>query len=226
VSGGAFRRLETVHGYPLDEVASSLQKLIRRGMSDEAIWMAIELNESGFGAYAWRRLLVIVSEDIGLADHHAPVLVNALYQMSVELYKAAKARTTGAEQKERVRWNEESLTHAIWYLARAQKSRELCDQYAAITLRMKKGERLEIPDFALDMHTARGRAMGRGIDHFNDEGDKLFPALEIEGDRWGKAWEAERPRHGDEGSDSVRTREIPAAPLESVRAHLEHELDR
>lgn len=190
---GAFRRLETVHGYPMDEVVSALQKCIRRGRADDAIWWAIEMNESGYGAYAWRRLMVIASEDVGLADHHAPVLVNALYQMSVELYKAARARTEGAEQKDKVVWNEESLTHAVWYLAHADKSRELCDQYATITQRVAKGERQEIPGWALDSHTARGRAMGRGLNFFNEEGDKLHPQKVIDGDPWGKAWEAERP---------------------------------
>ena len=32
-----------------------------------------------------------------------------------------------------------------------------------------------IPDYALDMHTIRGKAMGRGLDHFRKEGAKLVP---------------------------------------------------
>ena len=36
-----------------------------------------------------------------------------------------------------------------------------------------KDERLEIPDYALDMHTYRGRKMGRRIGHFFTEGAKL-----------------------------------------------------
>ena len=32
-----------------------------------------------------------------------------------------------------------------------------------------------IPDYALDMHTMRGKAMGRGLDHFRKEGAKLVP---------------------------------------------------
>jgi hypothetical protein len=37
---------------------------------------------------------------------------------------------------------------------------------------MYEGERprLEIPDFALDVHTSRGQRMGRGVNHFFDEG--------------------------------------------------------
>ena len=33
----------------------------------------------------------------------------------------------------------------------------------------------EIPDYALDMHMMKGKAMGRGLDHFRKEGAKLVP---------------------------------------------------
>ena len=32
-----------------------------------------------------------------------------------------------------------------------------------------------IPDHALDMHTMKGNAMGRGLDHFRKEGARLVP---------------------------------------------------
>jgi hypothetical protein len=32
-----------------------------------------------------------------------------------------------------------------------------------------------IPDYALDMHTMKGKAMGRGLDHFRKEGAMLIP---------------------------------------------------
>jgi hypothetical protein len=34
-----------------------------------------------------------------------------------------------------------------------------------------------IPDYALDMHTARGSKMGRDLQHFLEEGAKLIPEL-------------------------------------------------
>jgi hypothetical protein len=40
---------------------------------------------------------------------------------------------------------------------------------------MLEGFAPEIPDFALDMHTLKGKAMGRGLDHFRKEGAKLIP---------------------------------------------------
>ena len=33
----------------------------------------------------------------------------------------------------------------------------------------------EIPGYALDMHTMKGKAMGRGLEHFRSEGAKLVP---------------------------------------------------
>ena len=33
----------------------------------------------------------------------------------------------------------------------------------------------EIPDYALDMHTMKGKAMGRGLNHFRQEGAELVP---------------------------------------------------
>jgi hypothetical protein len=32
-----------------------------------------------------------------------------------------------------------------------------------------------IPDWANDQHTLKGKAMGRGLDHFRSEGAKLVP---------------------------------------------------
>jgi hypothetical protein len=35
-----------------------------------------------------------------------------------------------------------------------------------------------IPDYALDMHTMKGKAMGRGLDHFRKEGAKADTAAD------------------------------------------------
>ncbi len=39
--------------------------------------------------------------------------------------------------------------------------------------------RIPIPDFALDKHTRRGKQLGRGVDHWREEGCKL--SNEVEG---------------------------------------------
>ena len=41
------------------------------------------------------------------------------------------------------------------------------------TEREKENKKIPIPDFALDSHTSQGAKMGRGIDHFFTEGNKL-----------------------------------------------------
>jgi replication-associated recombination protein RarA len=197
VSGGFYRALTTAHDYPLDEVASALQKAVRRSQVDEALWWAAELNVSGYGAYCWRRLMVIANEDIGLAHSQAPILVWSLYSMSVEI---RKAQPGPAAEKATREWEPEALLHATWYLACAPKNRELPDAYSTITLRMRGGERIQVPDEALDNHTARGRAMGRSEGFFQREGRKVEPEAVIRDNRWGAAWQAERPAAKDEMS--------------------------
>ena len=60
---------------------------------------------------------------------------------------------------------------AAVYLARAPKDRHLDELYHC--LRTGCLERREIPDYALDKHTARGRALQRGETHFWNDGAAL-----------------------------------------------------
>ena len=79
MGGQAFRNRPTVGGHPVDEVISLLQKAIRRGEEDEALWAASELDLSGFGVWAFSRMRVCASEDVGLAERGIVVEVNALH---------------------------------------------------------------------------------------------------------------------------------------------------
>ena len=65
-----FGQLTTEGGYLNSECTSAMQKCIRRGLEEEALFWATELDFAGYGAYVWRRLQIIASEDIGLADLH------------------------------------------------------------------------------------------------------------------------------------------------------------
>lgn len=68
------------------------------------------------------------------------------------------------------------IGNAIRMPARAPKSRAGCHFAVALRLRsMLEGFAPTIPDYALDMHTLKGKAMGRGLDHFRNEGAKLVP---------------------------------------------------
>jgi replication-associated recombination protein RarA len=196
----SFDQATTIHGYPLDEVVSALQKTIRRGLVDEAMWYAVEMNRSGYGAYCWRRLMVICAEDVGIADMNAPVVVASLWTMAKEL-QSRTGSGTQAEKHSR-EWDGECLLEAVYYLAKAEKNRTIADADSLIYIRQDRGERLEIPDAALDLHTGRGRKMGRDEGHFQREGRVVIPHKVIDGDRWSAAFQAERPAADDEAPDS------------------------
>jgi len=57
------RELRTIRGYAFGEVASAMQKAIRRGDARLAGYWAVELFESNYREYVWRRLLTISAED-------------------------------------------------------------------------------------------------------------------------------------------------------------------
>ena len=157
-------QLITEGGYLMGEVASALQKEIRRGNEEEAMFWAIEL-ESRYHAYLWFRLTIIASEDIGPADSSVSVLIHSLRQ-DYEMVRSRSKRPA-----ERI-----ILAHAIIALCRAEKSR-LADDLAALIghRRESEGIKPEIPDYALDSHTQKGRAMGRDWDFWAEEGLKLHP---------------------------------------------------
>ena len=71
---------KTKRGYMLDEVTSALIKSLRRGMEEESLFWAQEIEESGYWKYIWKRLLIFCAEDVGMADPDAIVRINALAQ--------------------------------------------------------------------------------------------------------------------------------------------------
>jgi replication-associated recombination protein RarA len=157
-----FSELHTPNGHACGEVTSALQKSIRRSDERSALYWASELDLAGYGNYAFKRLRIIATEDVGLADPTAALTVRCLYENWLDQRKAEKGDTLNTAI---------FLVHAVLVLARAKKSR-ICD-HALMCLYEGEREPLEIPDYALDQHTARGRQMGRGLDHFFDEGTLL-----------------------------------------------------
>lgn len=156
-----FAQLKTLGGYLNSECTSAMQKCIRRGLEEEALFWATELDLKGYGAYVWKRLRIIASEDVGLADPNLCVQVRVLYENWIEQRKKKEDRSPA----ERL-----FLVQAVLLSVRAKKSRMV--DTARITMYQGERPRLEIPDFALDMHTSKGRRMDRGVNHFFDEGAK------------------------------------------------------
>lgn len=67
-------------GVHLFSAMSALQKCIRRGLEEEALYWASEMDRAKFAHQVWSRLRVIASEDIGLADNQMAILIRALYE--------------------------------------------------------------------------------------------------------------------------------------------------
>jgi replication-associated recombination protein RarA len=109
-----FSELTSVGGYNLGEVTSAFQKCVRRGDEDGALFWATELDISGYGEYAWKRIRIMVSEDIGLAEPGLPAQVAALYAN----WLAQKKKGDEKNGPERL-----FLVHAVILISRAGKSR-------------------------------------------------------------------------------------------------------
>lgn len=162
------KRLTTKSGLDFYEASSAFQKCIRRGLEDEAMQFAVELHEGGFGEYLWKRMRVIASEDVGLGEPMACVVVRALYENWKEQHKEDK---TSGKTTHRL-----YVAQAVLYLSRCKKSR-LVDHFNIWHFR--SDEVPSIPNFAYDKHTSKGKRMGRGLDHFFEEGAKLENMAEV-----------------------------------------------
>jgi replication-associated recombination protein RarA len=157
----------TRNGISGDEIISMLQKSIRRGIEKDAIAAAYEMyiTSPQFEDKLWRRLLSISVEDIGFGETSAPNLIWTLSQMRKEFLYQDGDRPM-------------FFVHAIRYLCRCKKERS-SDHIKNMTIKdFAHGHIPEVPEYALDMHTKRGRAMGRDELHFLTEASKVIPPLE------------------------------------------------
>jgi len=157
--------IKTVRGYSLYDVASTLQKSIRRSDAKTAGYFAIEMFESKFADYAWRRLLTVSAEDcFGVITHEI-----------VALYDAWKIATKGNPEKGRI-----FLAKATILLCQVPKSRDadhltnlvydkkqsVDDDQLLADLEASRLDPMPIPDYAYDIHTKTGRQRGKTKDDF------------------------------------------------------------
>jgi replication-associated recombination protein RarA len=159
--------LTTIHGMNAFECVSAMQKCIRRGLEREAMEFVVELAHTSrnLATMVCNRLEIISHEDIGLADPFVVVFVRTACQQAMQWYDADKIG----------KWRM-PVGNAVRLMCRSAKSREGDHFQAAVGLRsLMDGFKPEIPDFACDMHTHKGRSLGRGIEHFMEEGTKLVP---------------------------------------------------
>jgi replication-associated recombination protein RarA len=148
---------KTVGGHDYYEVASALQKCVRRGQEEDALFWGTELYLSEYADHAWSRLLIIASEDVGLASPQTFVQVKGLHDLYTRNKKSGEAKLF--------------FVHAVLALVRAPKSRIV--DHATIAFFEGVRPHRNIPDYAYDLHTSHGRLLKRGYEHFFDEGSLL-----------------------------------------------------
>lgn len=173
-------RLLTSRGYQLSDVASALQKAIRRGDARLAGYFAIEMFEKGgkspgYPGYAWRRLLTVSAEDC------AGIITQEIKALFDSWQVIAKSKGTGAGRI--------FLSKAVIVLCQAEKSRDAdhltnlvydakaIDEVALeAALDEARANPEPIPEYAFDCHTGTGKRAGKTkTQFFVEEHDALSP---------------------------------------------------
>ncbi len=137
---------------------SVLQKAVRRGVVEKAMYAAYQLSNKRTGWILWRRLTIISAEDV--LDPNVIVTVDVLRR---------EAKEFGYES-----WDGKRCAVAAAILLAESKKDRRADEFLELMAAVDKhGDKIlelaevkkefeSIPDEALDMHTTRGRKMGRG----------------------------------------------------------------
>jgi replication-associated recombination protein RarA len=163
---------------------SAMIKHIRRSRVGLAVHMGCMLDRLGKGEQVWMRLMIHMSEDIGLAERGLPASVMALRQAYREL---RLMNPDGARL---------SLVHAIALMASARKNRtidHLAIMYYEPPLDHFGPGGGVIPDEAFDYHGKPGRTLGRGMEHFFDHAARLaFRERNLQHVAWEEQEEWER----------------------------------
>lgn len=175
-------RIHTSRGYNLFDVVSALQKSIRRNRADLAVYFILEMYASGYWHYCWRRLLTISAEDVAGCITQE---VKALFDSFLAIHKGnkkmdrpegrlflAKAAILLANA-----YKSRDADHAIIYLYDREKlTADVVREF--IEKEVKPDEEREIPEFAYDCHTAKGKAAGKTkADFLKSEQKALKPKM-------------------------------------------------
>lgn len=175
--------IRTVRGYALLDVASALQKSIRRGDEKLAGYFGLELFASGYHNYLWKRLITVSAEDVHAGITHE---IKALHDSFLFLNEKRNGKES---PKSRI-----FVSKAILILCRAVKSRDAdhlqiltYDKAIGITeaeveaylSKRDPNEFLEVPEYTYDVHTKRGKMRGMTKAQFMiDEYEALRPKPE------------------------------------------------
>ncbi len=172
----------TKNGYSMFEMSSMIQKAIRRCDIPHAAYAANELSVK-YRAYLWKRLLTVSAEDCyGIMTKE----IVALQQADEYVNRKNKPGET----------NDLFIAKAVVLLCMARKNRdadyvacnfmwgdrkltdEEYDQFVdyEIVEKLKSVDRFDVPGYVNDVHTYKGRRMGKTqMDFFREENEALEP---------------------------------------------------
>jgi putative ATPase len=128
---------------------SALIKSVRGSDPDAALYWLVTLLESGESArFLARRLVILASEDVGLADPMGLLVAEAAAR-AVEFVGLPEARLT--------------LAHATVTLALLPKSNSITRALGSVTRAVQAGGLVDVPDHLRDAHYRSAKELGFGL---------------------------------------------------------------
>ncbi len=130
------------------DIASALIKSIRGSDPDAGLyWLARMLEAGEDPRFVARRLVILASEDVGMADPHALVLADAAAR-AVELVGMPEAQL--------------NLAHAVVYLAAAPKSNRVTEALGRARADVRERPAGRVPIHLRDAHYGGAAELGHG----------------------------------------------------------------
>jgi len=172
-------------------VSSALQKAVRRSDEQLAAYAVWELVRSGYHNHAWKRMRVMLLEDI-LSDDQVALLIHRYEQLAEEFGKRSWEGKLAAIE-------------AAMALARADSSREGAwarrwfETVAEERVKEDADEQYQfpaIPDEAEDQHTREGSERGRDTEHFVLHASRVTDESDL-----GKQWKRKSIEHEELADD-------------------------
>jgi putative ATPase len=131
--------------------SSAMIKSIRGSDPDAALYWTFKMLEGGEDPrFIARRLTILASEDIGLANSHA---------LTVAVAAAEACEKVGMPECEY------NLAHAVVYLATSPKSNSVTRAISAVKKSLREAPVQPVPLWLRDAHTKTNRALGHGSDY-------------------------------------------------------------
>ena len=133
------------------DTASAFIKSVRGGDPDAALyWLALMLEGGEEPRFIARRLVILASEDIGLADSRALGVAVAAFQ-ACEMIGQPEC--------------EYALAHATLFLALSPKSNSATKAIGAAKEAVRSQPRQEVPPHLKDSHTSSAQRLGHGSNY-------------------------------------------------------------